>query len=183
MGGLDFPTWFSTGSYGGLAFSLLTAAVVAVFALRLRRGTPRQLARAMLACLVCCCLMFAPIWWYQSRFDLLGPSLTPQEVGFWLTWAALIGWGLPLAIAGGYVVFARPQPMTGMVAVPPNLRAPVVGMPVQTRLTRPDDPDRFVEPLGAGRAWGRLVSASGPFAEKPLPLSRQIILLGRESDC
>jgi pSer/pThr/pTyr-binding forkhead associated (FHA) protein len=181
MGSIDFPAWFGAGSYGGLAVSLLITAIVAVFALRLRRGTPRQLARATLACLLCCCLMFAPILWYQDRFNLLGPTIGPVEVGFWLVWTALVGWGLPLSIAAGYLVLARPQPMTGVVAVPPNLRAPLVGL--QTQLTRPDDPERLVEPLGAGNPWGQLVPDAGPFAQKPLPLSRQIILLGRELDC
>jgi predicted component of type VI protein secretion system len=56
-------------------------------------------------------------------------------------------------------------------------------MGLQTTLTRPDDPERLVQPLGAGQAWGQLVPSDGPFVERPLALMRQIVLLGREPDC
>jgi pSer/pThr/pTyr-binding forkhead associated (FHA) protein len=181
MGAIDFPTWFSAGSYGGLVFSLLAAAAIAAFALRLRRGTPRQLARAMLVSLVYACLMFAPIWWSQARFDLLGPTLSPDEVAFWLAWTALLGWALPLGTACGYILLARPQPLTGAVPVPAH--APGRSPAVSSHPSALDDPGRLVEPLGSGRAWGRLVPIGGPFAERPVPLTRQVTLLGREADC
>jgi pSer/pThr/pTyr-binding forkhead associated (FHA) protein len=179
MDAIDFPTWFGVGSYGGLAFSLLMAGTIAGFALLLRRGTPRQLARAMLASLFFACLMFAPIWWEQTRFDLLGPTLQPLEVGFWLVWTALAGWVLPLGTAFGYFLLARPQPLTAVVPVLAGGRAPGA-----TSHPRPlDDPGRLIEPLGPGRAWGQLVPQGGPFAQRPVPLTRQVTLLGRESDC
>jgi pSer/pThr/pTyr-binding forkhead associated (FHA) protein len=183
MGETDFPTWFDTGSYGGLVFSLLVAAAIATYALRLRRGTPRQLARAMLACLVGCCLMFAPIWWVQSRFDLLGPTLAPVEIGFWLGWTALLGWSLPLGTALRYAWIAGPQPLTGAVPVPAHMRGQPRGMAVSSQPVALADPGRHIEPLGPGRAWGQLVPVDGPFALRPLPLTLQMTLLGREADC
>jgi pSer/pThr/pTyr-binding forkhead associated (FHA) protein len=183
MSETDFPTWFDAGSYGGLAFSLLVAAAIALYALRLRRGTPRQLARAMLACLVGCCLMFAPIWWAQSRFDLLGPTLDPTEIGFWLAWTALLGWSLPLGTALGYALLAAPQPLTGAVPVPALLRGQSRSPTPISHPTTPADPGRQIEPLGPGRAWGQLVPVSGPFAQRALPLTLQMTLLGREADC
>lgn len=188
MGAIDFSIWVGFGSYGGLVFALATAAGVAAYALRRRKGTGRQLARTMLACLVFCCLMFAPIWWMQSRFDLLGPTLGPIEVGFWLIWTALLGWALPLGTAVGYTLLARPQPLTGVVEVP-DLAGVAGGAGMGRRAgvaSRPaavDDPGRLVEPLGPGHIWGQLVSLEGPFAGKPLPLTRAVNILGREADC
>jgi pSer/pThr/pTyr-binding forkhead associated (FHA) protein len=179
MGQTDFPTWFGLGSYGGLGFTLFAAATVAFYALRLRRGTPRQLARASLVCLICCCLMFAPIWWLQERFNLLGPTLASAEVAIWLAWTALVGWSLPLGTIIGYLILAAPQPLTGVVPVPAQAR----GSAVSSRPSALDDPARQIEPLGAGRAWGQLVPIDGPFAQRALPLSRQMTLLGREADC
>ncbi len=183
MSETDFPTWFDAGSYGGLAFSLLVAAAIALYALRLRRGTPRQLARAMLVCLICCCLMFAPIWWAQSRFDLLGPALDPTEIGFWLAWTALLGWSLPLGTALGYALLAASQPLTGAVPVPAHLRGQPRGPTAISHPSALADPGRHIEPLGPGRAWGQLVPVSGPFAQRALPLTLQMTLLGREADC
>lgn len=180
---VDFPTWLGIGSYGGLIFSVVAAAGVAIFALRLRRGTPRQLARAMLVCLSACCLSFVPIWWEQTRFDLLGPTLAPTEIGFWLGWIALFAWGVPLGTLAGYLLLAAPQPATGRVAVPPQLRAPLqflgIGpLPVELR-----DPRRSDEPLGPGRAWGQLVPLRGDASGRPIPLTHAVVVIGRESDC
>ncbi|HEY7835321.1 MAG TPA: FHA domain-containing protein [Ktedonobacterales bacterium] len=183
MGELDFPTWLAVGSYGGLTFSLLVAVAIASYALRQRRGTRRQLARAMLVFLAAGCLMFLPIWWTQNRFGLLGPTLSWGEVAFWLAWAALIGWSVPLGTALGFFLLAGAQPATGRVEVPAYLRAPphvASGLPFPVELS---DPRRLIEPLGAGQAWGRLVPADGPFAQRPLLLTRQVTLVGREADC
>lgn len=182
MGSLDFPTWFGAGSYGGLAFGLLSAVGTAAFALRLRRGTRRQLARAMLLLLISSCLMLVPIWWVQTRFDLLGPTLQPAEVAFWLGWTALAGWSLPLGIVVAYVLVAVPQPLTGAVPVPAHLVGSARPQPA-SHPSALDNPGRLVEPLGPGRAWGQLVPVDGPFAQRPVPLTRQVTLLGREADC
>src|SRR5947209_2753844 len=109
MGNLDFPTWFGFGSYGGLACCMLATGAVAGFALLRHRGTPRNLARTVLACLVAGCLSLVPIWWAQNRLDLYGPSLAAGEVTFWLAWTALAGWLMPLGVLAGYIVLAAPQ--------------------------------------------------------------------------
>jgi pSer/pThr/pTyr-binding forkhead associated (FHA) protein len=46
------------------------------------------------------------------------------------------------------------------------------------------DPDqRLVEPLGPGVAWGQLEDLVGKYGGQPFALTRQIIILGRQSDC
>src|SRR5579885_72438 len=79
MGMSDFPTWFGVGSYGGLACTMLAAGGIAAYALLRRRGSPRQLARAVLVCLFAGAFMLASVWWNQNRLELYGPSLAGMK--------------------------------------------------------------------------------------------------------
>lgn len=175
MGGTDFPVWLDLGSYGGLACSLLVLGGLATYALGLRRGTPRQLARATLLCLSGSALSLVAIWWKQGRFDLYGPELDPREVLVMLVWSAGSGWFLPLYALVRYIAHARPLPPGQSF----TLRVRAVPAAALAAL---DDPARRVEPLGAGRAWGQLVPLQGELALRPLPLTRKLSLLGREID-
>src|SRR5579859_3526716 len=174
MDQVDFATWLSAGSYGGLIVSLLAAGVIAIFALRLRRGTPRQLARAELVCLFACCLSFAPIWWEQTRFGLFGPTLAPAEVGLWLAWAATFAWAVPLSTVTGYLLLAAPQPATGRVAVPSAMRAPLRFLNCEPHPPSLRDPGRSVEPFGPGRPWGHLIPVDAEMSARPIPLTRAV---------
>src|SRR5262244_412615 len=75
MGGIGFQQWADGGCYGGLICSLLAAACLAAYALRRRRGTPRQFARAVLICLIATSLMLPPVWWDLNRIEVYGPAL------------------------------------------------------------------------------------------------------------
>lgn len=174
MGNLDFLVWFGVGSYGGLACSVLSAAGIAAFALLRRRGSPRQIARATLVCLVGSCLILPTIWWNQNRLDLYpGPAMDSREVFFWLCLTVLAGWCVPLGILAGYLLLAAPQAILLPVATGGDPAHPLAAL---------GDPARHVEPLGAGRAWGQLVPVDGEFAGTPLRLTRRLTLLGREMD-
>jgi pSer/pThr/pTyr-binding forkhead associated (FHA) protein len=170
----NFPALFAAGSYGGLACGVLAAAAVAFYALRRQRGTPRQLALSTLVCLGASALMLAPLWWLDQRFSIAGPALDEREVAVWLALAAFGGWVVPLSALLTYVLLAAPQPLSLSLA---RLRA---GGPVA--LTALDDLTRRMEPLGEGRAWGQLVPLRGPAAGKALPLTRAVVMLGREAD-
>ncbi|HEX8035297.1 MAG TPA: FHA domain-containing protein [Ktedonobacterales bacterium] len=180
MSGIDFPLWYSIGSYGGLVCTLVAATSIATYALLRRRGTPRQLARATLTCLIAGTLMLAAIWWKQNRLDLYGPTLSALQVLFWLTWTALCGWCVPVGMLVGYVVLAAPLATTASgrmtVIAPPTVRDQ---SPLSATI---NDPERQIEPFSDGAAWGRLIPLNGPFAEQPIALTRQLTLLGRELD-
>ena len=175
MGHLDFPIWFGLGSYGGLVICLLAGGAIAAHALVRKRGTSRQLAHSVLACLSAACLSFVPIWWNQNRLDLYGPSLPLREVMIFLIWTVACGWVVPLGVLVGYTVLAKPHPV-GTFA-PLGLGASSSGSPAPL-----DDPARQVEPLGVNRAWGRLISLDPTDSGQTIPLTRQLTLLGREYD-
>ncbi|HLZ22417.1 MAG TPA: FHA domain-containing protein [Ktedonobacterales bacterium] len=178
MENLDFPIWFSVGCYGGLACSVLSGAGIAAYALLRHRGEPRQIARAILVCLVGSCLILPAIWWDQNRLELYGPAMDLREVLFWLTLAILAGWCAPLGMLAGYLSLAAPQatPAPGALTLAGTNAGSSVPLAALT------DPARHVEPLGAGRSWGQLVPLNGEFAGTPLHLSRRLTLLGREID-
>ena len=176
MGSIGFQQWADGGCYGGLLCSLLAAACLAAYALRRRRGTPRQFARAVLICLAASCLMLVPIWWDLNRLDVLGPTLGTGEVLFWLAWIAVIGWGIPLGTLSAYVTIAAPQDAVARRSTP-RTSGP---WPEQAL----DDPARDIEPLDGGRAWAQLVPIEPRLSlpEHPLLLTRQATVIGREAD-
>ncbi len=175
MGELDFPSWYGVGAYGGLAASLLAAAGVASYALARHRGTPRQLARAVLVCLVAACLMLGAVWWSQNRLDLYGPALEIWEVLLWLSWTALAGWVVPLGTLAGYLVLAASPAVASREATAREAAGSVA-------LAALLDPARANEPLGSARAWGQLVALTETAETHTVPLTRQLTLFGREMD-
>lgn len=176
MGSIGFQQWVDGGCYGGLLCSLLAAACLAAYALRRRRGTSRQFARAVLICLAASCLMLAPVWWDLNRLDVLGPTLGLAEVVFWLSWVAIVGWCIPLSTLTTYVTIAAPQDTPARRSSAPN------SGPLPEHAL--DDPARDIEPLGAGRAWAQLIPIEPRLSlpEHPLALTRQVTVIGREAD-
>src|SRR5579883_213501 len=171
----DFPTWFRAGCYGGLACSLLAAAGVAAYALLRRRGTPRQLAGAMLGCLAATVCILPAIIWNETRLNLQGLTLSSSEVLLWLAWVAVIGWMLPLGTSAWFLLLAAPFDARQM-----RLRSGKSA--ARSKPTPPSVDERQREPLGPGIAWGRLTYLDGKYAQHQIALTRQVILLGRERD-
>ncbi len=168
----DFPTWFRAGCYGGLGCSLLAAVGIAAYALARRRGTPRQLAGAMLGCLAAALCILPAIIWNQTRLDLKGPALSISEILLWLAWVAVIGWMLPLGVSAGFLLLAPPF----------DQRQRVGSRALRSVPGTPSSEEHQREPLGSGIAWGRLVYLEGPYNQRQVALSRQVILVGRERD-
>ncbi|HLW00225.1 MAG TPA: FHA domain-containing protein [Ktedonobacterales bacterium] len=171
----DFPTWFRAGCYGGLGCSLLVAAGVATYALARRRGTPRQLAGAMLGCLAAAVCILPAIIWSETRLDLQGPALSVSEVLLWLAWVAVIGWMLPLGISAGFLLLAPPFDTR-------QLRQRQASRRLRSVAATASSAERQHEPLGPEVPWGRLIHQDEPYANRQIALSRQIVLLGRERD-
>jgi pSer/pThr/pTyr-binding forkhead associated (FHA) protein len=171
----DFPTWFRAGCYGGLACSLLVAAGIATYALARKRGTPRQLAGAMLGCLAAAVCILPAIIWSETRLDLQGPALSISEVLLWLAWVAVIGWMLPLGVSAGFLVLAPPFDAH-------QLRQRQASRAIRSIPASGSSAERQHEPLGPGIAWGRLTHLDGPYHNRQVALSHQMHSLGRERD-
>lgn len=176
MDGIGFQQWVDGGCYGGFLCCLLTAISLATYALRRRRGVSRQLTRATLICLAAAILMLAPVWWDLNRLDTLGPSLSQGEILFWLIWAAVIGWCVPLSALAAYVLLAAPQEVVVEHSHPLDF--------VMQQKQALEDPARQIEPLGPGQIWARLipVETTPSIDTPPLTLTRQLTLIGREAD-
>ncbi len=171
----DFPLWFRAGCYGGLGCSLIVAAGVATYALARRRGTPRQLAGAMLGCLAAAVCILPAIIWSETRLDLQGPALSTTEVLLWLAWVAVIGWTLPLCISAGFLLLAPPFDAR-------QIRQRQASRALRSAPASQSLEDRQREPLGPGVPWGRLTHLDDPYINRQVALTRQTILLGRERD-
>ncbi|GEM_PF-1024103 len=169
----DFPTWFAISVYGGLACSLLCGGALAWYALARHQGTQRQLAMSLMVCLTSSCLLFVPIWWAQNRLDVYGPTLSMFEVVLALLCAVVLGWLAPLSILVSYVALAAPIAQDGRYKTFPGEGLLVAAL---------DDPARRRAPLGAGQAWGWLTPLDDLTAPRAIPLTQELILLGREGD-
>ena len=174
---MDFPTWVALGSYGGFACALLAAGSVSLLALRLRRGSRQQIARASLVSLIACALMLAPIWWLLRRFDVYGPALGAQEVAFWLVWISLFGWVIPLLTTAFFFALASPEPRRRL----PQTR--VSGAPIAA--TPLDDPARQIYPVSGqitrGGVW-RLWTMAPPLSLSICRSKSQLIGRDPEDD-
>jgi pSer/pThr/pTyr-binding forkhead associated (FHA) protein len=173
MAPIDFPLWFAAGSYGGLACALLAAVSVSLLALRLRRGTRRQIAFAFLTSIIAFALMLAPVWWLLRRFEIYGPAVSSQEVTFWLLWISLFGWITPLVTTAAFFALASPEAL-GVSAARGHLSGSLV--PV----TALDDPARESYPYGPERPWGQLTLVEGEGGEPPIELLAEVTLIGRD---
>ncbi|MEO7001313.1 MAG: FHA domain-containing protein [Ktedonobacterales bacterium] len=190
MGVIDFPAWFALGSYGGLACSVASTVVIALYAFGRRRGSSRQLVAALEVCLVASVLMFGPIWWAQNRLDVYGPTLDVGEVALALVASVALGWLAPLATLSAYVVLAKPSSLGLSSRYPAyHVVGHVAGAARVSRVSTPrfadvDDPARRRAPLAEEQPWGRLVplDEANVTAGRPLPLVYELTLLGRELD-
>lgn len=170
MGTTDFPSWFGTSLYGGLASAVLCALVIAGWALMRRRGVSGQVVGALLTCLLASALDTAAIFWAQDRLDVYGPRLSIGEVAAALTFTALCGWVAPLSAMVWYILFAVPVGDSRLAAERSRIpSAPRLLDPARQRLALPD-----------GQPWGALTPESLAPDARSIPLTRELILIGRD---
>lgn len=177
--GIGFPTWFSMGWYGGLAICMFAIAVIALYTTLRKRGTTRQLAGAIVTCVVSALLLLPALAWYDWRFGGGQGAPAAGEVAGAFVYVALWGLLVPLSATVAYCLFTAP-------------RLSSTSLPRQ-RTTRVD-PERVVAPparqpgievpyvYSADAPWGWLIYRTGNFQGQRLALKRAIITLGRSED-
>jgi pSer/pThr/pTyr-binding forkhead associated (FHA) protein len=152
-----------------------------------KRGTTRQLAGAIISCVVCALLLLPVIIWFYSRFSSVRATISVVVVTLALVFVALCGWVFPLSVTSVYCLFTLPRDSNTSVRIPRqqshrkrttrgNAIAGVAPLPKR----QPGVPAPFA--FGEGIPWGWLEHRSGRFQGQKLALTRIVISIGREED-
>ncbi len=90
-------------------------------------------------------------------------------------------WGVVLA--GATLAALGGLPMLAFGRGPGTRRSRKLGQSRNGENSGVSADERFIEPLGHDIAWGQLEQLDGKYAGIPVMLTRQFILIGRQSDC
>lgn len=158
---------------------MLAIAINALYTTLRRRGTTRQLAGAIVTCVVSALLLLPAIVWYNLRFAVEQANLPAAEVEVALVYVALFGWFLPLGVTIAYCLFTLPRTSTSSMRIPGPKRTTRVN--AATALQPPRHQPGISAPYvyRADTPWGWLEYRSGNFQGQKLALKRSIITIGR----
>jgi pSer/pThr/pTyr-binding forkhead associated (FHA) protein len=166
---------------------MLTIAVNALYTTLRKRGTTRQLAGAIVACVISALLLLPAIVWYNTRLNSMQASISVVEITLALLFVALCGWVLPLSVTTIYCLFTLPRDSNTSVRIPRQsnhrkrtTRGNAIADAVSLPKRQPGVPAPFV--FGQDIPWGWLEHRSGRFQGQKLALNRIVISIGREED-
>ncbi len=166
---------------------MLAIAVNALYTTLRKRGTTRQLAGVIVACVISALLMLPAITWYNVHFSSVQAAVSLVEVAVALAYVALLGWVLPLSVTISYCLFTRPRDSNTSVRIPRHrslrkrtTRGNAVAGAVSLPRRQTGVPAPFV--FGEDIPWGWLVHRSGRFQGQKLALTRTVASIGREED-
>ncbi|HEY0756211.1 MAG TPA: FHA domain-containing protein [Ktedonobacteraceae bacterium] len=163
---------------------MLAIAVNALYTTLHRRGTTRQLARAIVSAVVSALLLLPALLWYNLRFNADQAALSGLEIGLVLVYVVLCGWVAPLGVTVAYCLFTRPRDSNtaGRLEGQHKTTSPARAVTSEAQPPRhqPGVPAPFV--YSADKPWGWLVYRNGKFNGQELALKRSIISIGREED-
>ncbi len=180
---LDFSIWFHAGCYGGLVACMCAITFNALYTSILRRGTTRQLAGAIVVCVLSALLLLPAIVWYELRFNIEQATITMLEVQFLLIYVALCGLLIPVGITSTYCIFAQPRTTITSVHIPSQKKRST-----QVSTTNTLHPPRYQPGMlapyvfGEDTPWGWLEHRGGRFQGQRLALKRSIITIGRDEN-
>ena len=198
---VDFPTWFGAGCFGGLACCMFAIAINALYTTLRRRGTTRQLAGAVVTCVISALLLLPAFVWYDQRVGTgftasEGATLSFAEVGVVFVYVALWGWLLPLSATITYCLFALPRSHDESGSYSDSMRLPGFRAYLSPRQdaagvagtsNAPNTPVPFVFGEGGGKlttlqVWGWLEYSNGRLQGQRLALKQTVVKLGRGED-
>lgn len=152
-----------------------------------KRGTTRQLAGAIMTCVISALLLLLAIFWYNVRFSSGQAAISVVEVTLALVYVALWGWVLPLSITISYCLFTKLRDSNTSVRIPlphkhtkHTTRGDAVAGKTSLPRRQPGVPAPFV--FGKDIPWGWLEHRAGRFQGQKLALSRVVVSIGREED-
>ncbi len=166
---------------------MLTIAVNALYTTLRKRGTTRQLAGAIVACVISALLLLPAIVWYSTRFSSTQVTISVVEVTLALIFVAICGWVLPLSVTTVYCLFTQPRDSNTSVRIPRQLnhrKRTTRGNAVEEAVSLPKRQPGVLAPFVFGEdiPWGWLEHRSGRFQGQKLALNRTVISIGREED-
>ena len=163
---------------------MFAIAVNALYTTLRKRGTTRQLAGAIVTCVLSALLLLPAVVWYNARFGTEQGSLAFTEVTVVLVYITLWGWLVPFSATIAYCLFAQPRDSNTSVRIPRHqkrvTRANTTAGGVVPPKRQAGVPVPFV--FGEGTPWGWLEHRSGRFQGLKLALTRAIVAIGREED-
>lgn len=155
-------------------------AAIALYTTLRRRGTTRQLAGAIVTCVVSALLLLPAIVWYNVRFSA---ELSVTEVALMLIYVALWGLCVPLGVTAAYCLFAQPRTSTTSVHIPRQQRRTQAN-PATVALAPPRHLPGIIAPYvySEDSPWGWLLYRAGRFQGQRLALKRAVVTIGRGED-
>lgn len=180
---IDFFIWFHAGCYGGLVACMCAITFNALYTSVLRRGTTRQLAGAIVVCVLSALLLLPAIVWYELRFNIEQATISMLEVQFLLIYVTLCGLFIPVSITSIYCIFAQPRTTITSFHIPSQKKRST-----QVNTTNALHPPRYQPGMLApyvfseDTPWGWLEHRGGRFQGQRLALKRSIITLGRDEN-
>ncbi len=163
---------------------MFAIAINALYTTVRKRGTTRQLAGAIVACVLSALLLIPAIVWFNTRFDSEQGALAVTEISGALVYTTVWGWLVPLSSTIAYCLFALPRDSYTAARIPSQqkrtTRANTTAGAVVPPKRQPGMPVPFV--YGEGTPWGWLEHRAGRFQGQKLALTRAIVSMGREVD-
>lgn len=161
---------------------MLAIAINVLYTTLRRRGTTRQLAGAIVTCVIAALLLLPALAWYNLRFTVESGSLPLAEVEVALVYVVLFGWVLPLGVTTTYCLFTLPRTSTTSVHIPRPKRTTRIN--ANTVLNPPRHQPGSSAPYvyREDKPWGWLEYRNGNFHGQRLALKRSIVTIGRSED-
>jgi pSer/pThr/pTyr-binding forkhead associated (FHA) protein len=161
---------------------MFAIAVNALYTTVRRRGTTRQLASAIVTCVIAALLLLPALVWYNMRFSIEQAAISTAEVELALVYVALFGWFLPLSVTASYCLFALPRTSTTSVHIPRQKRTTRANAPTVFNPLRHQAGVEAPYVFSDDTPWGWLEYRSGSFQGQRLALKRSVVTIGRGED-
>jgi pSer/pThr/pTyr-binding forkhead associated (FHA) protein len=184
MGGVDFPTWFTIGYYGGMACCMLAIAGNALYTMLLKKGSTHQLTATIITCVLSALLLLPALFWFNLHFMHVTTTVSTIEVTFALIYVTLWGWLLPIGASVTYCLLSTPRTTITSNTIAAQKRTTREN-PTSTDVQPPRHQPGVVAPFVYDQysPWGWLEYRSGSFHGQRMELKHSIITIGRDEKC
>jgi len=166
---------------------MIAIALNALYTTIRKRGTTRQLAGAIVTCVISALLLLPAFLWYNVRFSSVQTAISVVEITLVLVYVAVCGWVLPLGVTTSYCLFTQPRDSHTSARIPrqrKHAKRTTRGNAVAGRSPlprrQPGVPAPFV--FNDDVPWGWLEHRAGRFQGQKLALKRTMVTIGREED-